>query len=215
VLATLPQIGEPPRLIEARRVGPFSFRSTDISVVFDLMIHDLEIVLSIVGEKPDRIEATAWSVFGGHDDVATARLHFPCGTQAHLAASRADVHPSRTMTIRWTHSLAQLDFATRRSVVSKPTEAFHSSHPHFTRPPVKEIASLRDRLHKEFFQVTETDCSAGPELLAVELEHFVSCVRDRREPLVNGPRARDAVHLATAILRSAHGDSTLGLAKAA
>jgi predicted dehydrogenase len=215
VLATLPENAERPRLIEARRVGPYSFRSTDVSIVFDLMIHDLDIVLSIVGEMPDRIEATAWSVFGGHDDVASARLHFPCGTEAHLTASRADVQPSRTMTIRWTHSFAQLDFAARRSVVSTPTAAFRTAHPQFTHPPVKEIASLRDRLHKDFFQLIETDCSGGPELLAVELEHFVACIRDRQQPRVNGARARDAVQLAAAIIRSAHGDFTLGLAKAA
>ena len=215
VLKALPEVGEPPRLIEARRTGPFSFRSTDISVVFDLMIHDLDIVLSIVGEMPDQIQAIGWSEFGGHDDVVHAHLTFPCGTVAHLTASRADVKPVREMTVRWTQTLAHLDFAARRTVVCMPKPDFYEAAQFFVNPPVAQIASLRERLHSDYFQVTETDHSAGPELLAVELEHFVVCVRDRREPLVNGPRARDAVQLATSILHSAHSESALGLAKAA
>lgn len=203
------------RFIEAHRLGVFSDRSTDVDVVLDLMIHDLDIVLSIVGEMPDQIQAIGWSEFGGHDDVVHAHLTFPCGTVAHLTASRADVKPVREMTVRWTQTLAHLDFAARRTVVCMPKPDFYEAAQFFVNPPVAQIASLRERLHSDYFQVTETDHSAGPELLAVELEHFVACVRDRREPLVNGPRARDAVQLATSILHSAHSESALGLAKAA
>lgn len=215
VLKALPEMGEPPRLIEARRTGPFSFRSTDISVVFDLMIHDLDIVLSIVGEMPDRIQATGWSDFGGHDDVVHAHLTFPCGTVAQLTASRADIKPVREMTVRWTQSHAHLDFAARRTVVCSPKPDFYESAHYFANPPVSQIAALRERLHTDFFQVSETDHSGGPELLAVELEHFITCTRNHHEPLTSGPRARDAVKLAASIVRAAHGDSGLGLAKAA
>jgi predicted dehydrogenase len=214
VLNAIPQTREPPRMIEARRVGPYSFRSTDISVVFDLMIHDLDIVLSIVGEQPQRVAATGWSVFGGHDDVVSAHLSFACGTEAHLTASRADVRPSREMAVRWTNSMAHLDFATRRSVVAVPTTAFHNAGSLFVNPSAHELSSLRDRLHKDFFHVTEHDGTACPELLAVELEHFVTCVRTGREPLVNGQRALDAVRLADAVSRAAHSPQ-LGLARAA
>ncbi len=215
VLHAVPQSNEPPRLIEARRVAPYSFRSTDISVVYDLMIHDLDIVLSLVGEPASRITATAWSVFGGLEDVATAHLSFPCGTEAHITASRADVHARREMTIRWPCSVCQLDFATRRSVTSVPTAAFHESTNLFINPPFAQMASLREKLRGTFFEVIEQDYSGGPELLALELEQFVTCVREHREPLVNGVRARDAVLLADSILRAARGLAPIGLVKAA
>jgi predicted dehydrogenase len=215
VLGAIPPHDQPPRLIEARRVGPYSFRSTDISVVFDLMIHDLDIVMSIVGKMPDRVEAAGWSAYGGLEDVATAQLRFPSGTVASLTASRADVAPRREMTLHWTHSVAQLDFANQRSVTSTPTPAFSLVGSRFVNPPAHQIPSLREGLHGHYFDVTERDWSGGPELLALELEHFISCVLQDKEPLVNGERGRMAVELADRVQRASRGENTIGLARAA
>jgi predicted dehydrogenase len=215
VLRAIPQHDQPPRLIEVRRVGPYSFRSTDISVVFDLMIHDLDIVMSIVGEVPDRIEASGWSAFGGLEDVVTARLGFPSGTVATLTASRADVTPRREMTLRWTHAVAHLDFANQRSIASMPTPAFSLVGTRFANPPPQQIPSLREGLHGHYFDVSEKDWSGGPELLAVELEHFIQCVVEGKEPLVNGERGRLAVDVADRVQRALRGEPTIGLARAA
>jgi predicted dehydrogenase len=215
VLRAIPAHDHPPRLIEARRVGPYSFRSTDISVVFDLMIHDLDIILSLVGEAPERVQATGWSMFGGLEDVATAQLAFRCGTVAHLTASRADVAPRREMTLRWTHSIAQLDFAKQHSVTSMPKPAFSLVGSRFVNPPPQQIASLREGLHGHYFDVSERDWSGGPELLSLELEHFIACVLDDKEPLVNGDRGRMAVELADRVQRAARNEFTVELPRAA
>ncbi len=207
VLGANPHPGVPPRFIEARRVGPFSFRSTDISVVFDLMIHDLDIVHSLVGEMPVQVSATAWSVFGGKEDVAFAHLTFGCGTVATLTANRAAVKPQRVMNVWWPHSHAELDFATQRTQVCEPTSAFFQAGTRLLNPPFQAIPALRAALHQVYFDVVEHDHSGGTELLALELEQFVSCVRERREPLVNGERARDAIQLAEAVENAARGQT--------
>jgi predicted dehydrogenase len=215
VLGALPQSPPRPRHIEARRVGPYSFRSTDISVVFDLMIHDLDIVLALTDELPRQVTASGWSAFGGLEDVVAARLEFAGGTTAHLTASRADVQPSREMTIRWTHGVARLDFAAQRTVVSLPTPAYFAAAPQLARPHPKLIPSLKEKMNGTFFTVTERDWSGGRELLAVELEHFVTCVRTHTRPLVSGESARDAVVVAAAIERSLRTGAESGLAQAA
>jgi predicted dehydrogenase len=215
VLGAIPQTQEKPRLIEARRVAPYSFRSTDISVVLDLMIHDLDIVLAVVGELPRAVQASGWTVFGGLEDVVTARLEFAGGTVAQLTASRADVQPAREMTIRWTHGLARLDFAAQRTVTSAATPAFFAAAHQFKRPHPKQIPSLKEKMNGAFFQVTERDWSGGRELLAVELGHFVNCVRTRTSPIVTGEAARDAVLVADTIVRAARTNCTPGLAAAA
>jgi predicted dehydrogenase len=215
VLGALPAHDGPPRVIEARRVGPYSFRSTDISVVFDLMIHDLDIVMSIVGQAPDRVQASGWSAFGGLEDVAVAQLGFPCGTVATLTASRADVQSRREMTMRWTHSFAQLDFANQRSITSTPTPAFSLVGSRFVNPPLHQIASLRDGMRGHYFNVVERDWSGGPELLSVELQQFIDCVMTGTEPMVNGERGKAAVELADAVQLACRESKPLGLARAA
>jgi predicted dehydrogenase len=215
VLQALPPHTEPPRHIEARRIGSYTFRSTDISVVFDLMIHDLDIILSIVGETPVNVHATGWSVFGGLEDVVSAQLEFRCGTVAHVTASRADVAPRREMTLRWTRALAHLDFANCRSVTSVPTPAFSLVGSRFVNPPPQQIAALRDGLRGHYFELSERDWSGGRELLAIELEQFVASVTGNHEPLVNGERGFAAVELADRVQRAARGNLTVGLAKAA
>ena len=204
VLQALPPATEPPRSIEARREGPYSFRSTDIGVVFDLMIHDLDLVLGLVGEPPVQVIASAWSVFGTQEDVASAHLTFCNGAVAHLVANRAGVTPRREMTIRWADSTAELDFAARRSVTSVATAEFHRERGRFARARPDEIPALQEAMRSRFFEVTEKDWSGGPEQLRLELEHFVSCVRSGTEPIASGRHGRDAVRLANLVLDAAH-----------
>src|SRR3954462_2369627 len=88
-----------PKLIEAERHGPFTGRSTDIGVVLDLMIHDLDLILSLAGSTVKRIEALGLAVFGGHEDVVNARLIFENGCVAHVTASRVAQQPKRRLRV--------------------------------------------------------------------------------------------------------------------
>ena len=73
-----------PKYIEAVRTSGFTFRSTDVGVVLDLMIHDIDLVLSMVRSPLRKVDALGFSVLGGHEDVANARLEFECGCVATL-----------------------------------------------------------------------------------------------------------------------------------
>ena len=94
--AALPHL-RGPRFIEAVRTSGFTFRSTDVGVVLDLMIHDIDLVLSLVGSPLVKVEAAGLSLLGGHEDVANARLEFECGCVATLSASRVSYEPVRRM----------------------------------------------------------------------------------------------------------------------
>ena len=101
--AALPHLAAPQYVTAVRRSG-FSFRSTDIGVVLDLMIHDIDLVLSLVRSPLRQVEALGLALFGRHEDVANARLAFENGCVAELSASRASRLPARTMDI-WSSGL--------------------------------------------------------------------------------------------------------------
>ena len=84
-----------PRFVEAHRLGPFPARSTDVDVVRDLMIHDLDIIQRLVGEEPSTIDAIGVPILTDRVDIANARLHFPSGAVANLTASRVSPTPMR------------------------------------------------------------------------------------------------------------------------
>ncbi|MBW3540497.1 MAG: Gfo/Idh/MocA family oxidoreductase [Planctomycetes bacterium] len=86
-----------PKYIRAERVSPYAFRSTDIGAVHDLMIHDLDLILSLVESPLERVEAFGISVLGGHEDCAQARLVFADGCIADVTANRVCPSAKRTM----------------------------------------------------------------------------------------------------------------------
>ena len=86
-----------PKYIEAVRASGFTFRSTDVGVVLDLMIHDIDLVLSLVRSPLRKVDALGTTVVGGHEDVANARLEFECGCVATLSASRVSYEAVRRM----------------------------------------------------------------------------------------------------------------------
>ena len=118
-LGPLPDLADP-KYMEALRAGPFTFRSTDIGVVLDLMIHDIDLVLSLVPSRVRKIEALGLSVLGGHEDVANARLEFECGCVAVLSASRVSYHSVRRMHVWTPRAFAAVDFAARTSTLVRP-----------------------------------------------------------------------------------------------
>ena len=86
-----------PRFVEAHRMGPFPGRATDVDVVRDLMIHDLDVVQRLIGEEPERIDAIGVPVLSGEVDIANARLHYPggCRRELHREPRLADARCAR------------------------------------------------------------------------------------------------------------------------
>lgn len=99
-----------PRFVEAHRMGPFPARGTDVDVVRDLMIHDLDIVQRLVGDEPDRVEAIGVPVVTERVDIANARLTFPGGCVANLTASRVSPTPMRKIRFFQPDGYFSIDF---------------------------------------------------------------------------------------------------------
>ncbi|MES1254276.1 MAG: Gfo/Idh/MocA family oxidoreductase, partial [Acidobacteriota bacterium] len=175
VVAARPLLPDP-RFIEVHRLGTFPERSLDIDVVFDLMIHDLDIVLSLVPSEIDTVEAVGVPVLTGRVDIANARLRFKNGCVANLTASR--ISKDRVRKIRFFQPMGYLsiDYATQR------VEAWRLVKGPDPRPAIEggEIPV------------------AGDEPLRAELADFVAAVAERRTPGVTGEAGRRALLLAQA-----------------
>jgi predicted dehydrogenase len=147
-----------PRFFEAHRLGPFPARSTDIDVVRDLMIHDVDIVQRLVGSEPVRVEAVGVSVVSEHVDVANARLVFADGCVANLTASRVASRPRRRLRIFQLDAYFSIDYQEQSAVVAR-------------RVAREERGAAR--LSHEPLAVERGDA------LASQLADFVASVRER------------------------------------
>ncbi len=185
--------------IRSQRVGPFSGRSTDIGVVLDLMIHDIDLILTLVQAPVRTVEALGLSVFGGHEDVASARLHFVNGCVAEISASRTSPVTQRSMQVWGPEGFAEADFAQRKLMLMQPSESLRRQGLNPAQLDPASRARLRDELFTRHLELTTIDGQAQDQLTC-ELSDFLDCVRTGRQPRVTGAAARDALAVAERIL---------------
>jgi predicted dehydrogenase len=195
-----------PRYICCERRGGFTGRSVDVGVVFDLMIHDLDLVLSLVGSAVVQVEALGVAVLGGHEDIAQARLTFANGCVADLSACRVSPGVARRMQVWGAEGYAAIDFTTRRLSLIQPSEEFlglvREGGLDPRRLDAPGLASLKADLYGRYLQTLERECNRPGDQLTRELEHFVGCVQTGQPPCVDGAAAREAIALATRIVES-------------
>ncbi len=170
--------GKGARFVEVHRLGSFSARSLDVDVVLDLMIHDLDIVLSLDGSEPVQIEAVGVPVLTPRVDIANARLRFASGLIANLTASRVSQEKVRKFRVFAPRTYVSADFTAREAEVYR-LEADEAGRP--------RIASERQG-------------APDQEPLRLQIEAFARAVRDRSRPVVSGEDGRRALALAHAIL---------------
>ena len=176
VAAVLPLVSTP-RFIEVHRLGVFPDRSLDIDVVFDLMIHDLDIILAMVKSEVTAIEAVGVPVLTDKFDIANARLRFATGCIANVTASRISKERVRKIRFFQPDAYISIDYA------EQEVEGYRLKRREAQRP---EIQGGKLPVTRE-------------EPLKRELEDFVRAVRDKRSPLVSGADGRRALALAQAI----------------
>ncbi|WP_246237498.1 Gfo/Idh/MocA family protein [Caldichromatium japonicum] len=164
-----------PRYIEAQRMGSFSERATDVDVVSDLMIHDLDIILSLVGTPIHRISAIGAAVLTEHIDIANARIEFANGAVANLVASRVSDQTTRRFRVFQPCGYLSLDFIKQTLDVAELHPVTGGSRP--------EI--LRQRLQIE-----------PVKPLDLELADFVRVVRTGGQPVVDGEAGLRALEVA-------------------
>lgn len=198
-----------PKFITCERLGPFTGRSTDIGVVHDLMIHDLDLLLTLVGAPVDSVEALGVSLFGPHEDVASARLRFANGCVANVTASRASATPCRKMHVWAPEGYARLDYQKRSLTLVQPSAHVrqHGLDPSKLDPAMR--ATLREDLFTRHFERVQIDGN-GQDQLTCELKHFIECVKTGARPRVNGADACAALRVAQQILDSLRGHAWNG-----
>jgi predicted dehydrogenase len=190
-----------PKYIESTRTSGYTFRSTDIGVVLDVMIHDLDIVLSLAKSPVEKVQALGISVLGGHEDLATAWLRFASGCVAQLSASRVSFQQQRTMSIFTSRGSASLNFATHEATVVKPREDVLRREFRADKLAADERTYWKEHLFDELLVRTQHQ---APAINAIQEEQrdFVRSVREGKVPRVDGAAGRDAVAVAEMILDS-------------
>ena len=201
-----------PKWIRAQRLGPFSGRSTDIGVVLDLMIHDLDLILALTGSTVRSISAVGMSVFGGREDVANARLHFDNGCVADVTASRAHPTSQRTMQIWGPEGHADADFGQRKVTLLQASETVRKGGLDPAALDPASRARLRDELFTRHLELATID-GQGTDQLTCELAEFVDSIRTGKRPRVTGVEARAAIALAERILFAIEHHSWTGQAE--
>lgn len=180
-LLALDDIIKEPRFIESHRLSPFKTRATDVNVILDLMIHDIDIILNLVKSELKDIDASGAKVLSSTIDIANARLRFANGCIANVTASRISLKAERKMRIFQNDCYISVDFQNR--ILSR-----HAKGNGESAPGIPNIESRET--------VYENDDALKSEIIA-----FLAAVENGRPPLVSGEDGRRALQTATEITR--------------
>ena len=165
------------------------------------MIHDIDLVLSLVPAPVRSVAAVGVSVFGGHEDVANARIEFEDGCVANLTASRASYAALRKMRLWGAEGYASLDFAAKSGTLVRPSDEFLSGRARPDGVDLEPALAVKEHLFGKILRVDQVQTD-GREPLALELEDFVHAARGGTRPRVSGDDALRAMRLADQILKS-------------
>jgi len=172
-----------PRFIECHRLSPFPGRGTDVSVVLDLMIHDLDIILAMEQSEVVSLDAVGVPVFSESEDIANVRIRFASGCVANLTCSRVSLDRMRKIRIFEENAYLSTDYSAQEVLVyrkkSGPIPVGENPMEHITMEPLP----------------VEKD-----EPLKLELRSFVDCVREGKPPIVRGEDGIKALRLAQDIM---------------
>ncbi|MHC4844936.1 MAG: Gfo/Idh/MocA family oxidoreductase [Planctomycetota bacterium] len=176
-LSVMKGMGVAPRFIEAERLAPFTYRALDVSVVMDLMIHDLDIVMELADSPLAEVAAVGSRVLGRHTDIANARLTFENGCVANVTASRVSFEPQRKTRVFGDDTFVSMDFGSRRAFVVKRHEGFDlgSLSPE-SAATFEPKASFKEFLEQGLMDTQEIDMDECNPLLS-EITAFIDAVR--------------------------------------
>jgi len=166
-----------PKFVECHRLAPFVERGTDVDVVLDLMIHDIDIIASLVRSPVERVEAVGVAVLTDKPDIANARIKFANGCIANVTSSRVSLKRERKIRFFQPDAYISIDYDQRRAQI------YHKPAPG---------AGWLD-IRAENIEIKDGDA------LADEIESFVECVRARTAPVVGGGDGLKALEIASMI----------------
>ncbi|MDX2239194.1 MAG: Gfo/Idh/MocA family oxidoreductase [Leptolyngbyaceae cyanobacterium bins.302] len=172
--------------LEAHRMSPYSQRANDVSVVLDLMIHDIDLLLELASAPVVKLTATGSRASGsGYLDYVTATLNFANGIVATLTSSKVTHRKIRRIAAHCKNSLTEADFLNNEILIHRQTTANYKTD-------YGQVLYRQDGLIEKVY-------TSNIEPLHAELEHFVACVRGGNQPSVGGEQALKALRLASLI----------------
>ena len=189
-----------PRFIETQRVSPFTFRSADVGVVFDMMIHDIDIVLNMVRDREYEVRAVGVNVLGPCEDIANARVEFANGSVVNMTASRLALKTHRRIRVFSSDAYLSMDYQARTGIAVKKDANLDL------------LKMARERNYEDLSEMQNMDFGTlvnveplvieEAEPLRVEIESFLNAARDRDSSGVSVEEGAAAVALAECIVDS-------------
>jgi predicted dehydrogenase len=180
-----------PRFVEAHRLAPFSPRGADVSVIHDLMIHDIDVLLHLMGREVERVDASGVPVVSGTADIANARVNFSGKRVANLTASRISLKKMRKFRFFQEDAYISLDFEKKRAEIYRRV-------PHGT-PKSLPIPGADDKDLRVL--IKKTRAKKNDDALARETDAFLEAVKENRPPAVDGATALVALEVVEEIAR--------------
>ncbi len=189
-----------PKFIETERISPFTFRSADVGVVFDMMIHDIDIVLHMVREREYELQAVGVNVLGHCEDIANARVQFANGSVVNMTASRLALKTHRRIRVFSPDAYLSMDYQKRTGIAIKKDANLDL------------LKMARERNYEDLSQMQNVDFGSlvnveplvieDSEPLKVEIESFLNAARNRDSSGVSVEDGAAAVILAERIVDS-------------
>ena len=193
-------MGITPRFMEVQRISPMTFRSLDVGVVMDMMIHDLDIVLSLANSRLEKVDAAGVAVLGKHEDVANARLVFTNGCVANITASRLALKTERKLRLFSEAAYVSLDYQKRSGIIIRKSDNDEALSG--IRQQIREGADLSNLDYSNLVSVDELqmDGEGHADPLTAELASFLESVRTGKNPVVDGAAGVAAVEAAERVV---------------
>jgi predicted dehydrogenase len=188
-----------PRFIEVTRISPLTFRSIDVGVVLDMMIHDIDIVLKLSASTVNRVDAIGVSIIGNVEDVCNARLEFENGCVANLTASRVALKTERKLRVFSPDAYVSLDYQKKYGIIAQRSgnlDAIRNAVAKIRRGEVEDLSDLnyQDLVNVEELQIDDV------EPLRAEQEAFIGAVTGNEPAVVSAEDGLAAVEVAEQIV---------------
>ncbi len=186
------------KFIECHRLSPFTFRSADISVVLDLMIHDIDIILYLSKSKVKKIDAVGVNVISDKEDIANARIQFENGCVANITASRVSFEPMRKIRLFSEDSYISLDYQKQEAMIYKKSPKLTLKSINVEDKDVSTIKDLKSFVFGDLLKIERIKMD-NQEPLKKEIESFVNCIKNGENPVVSGEEGVNAIKTASII----------------
>ncbi len=188
-----------PKFIQASRTSTYTFRSTDVGVVHDLMIHDIDLVNSMFGGKMTESRAAGISIFGHHEDTAQARLQFSCGGVANITASRCSFSPERTIQIFGTDGFAAVNLADSTVTAVRIPSWLRQREYDVLQATPEQQTWIREQLFESVLKKQQIKVPTANAIL-LEQQDWLQSIREGSTPRVSVQQGAEAVAIADSVL---------------